>query len=124
MSALREASARKRAEMAESGEKRVVLNPIERARKYPNSLRKAINAMCWSCCGAGADGCKHTRETISLCTASDTCPLWSLRPYQNMTSDSDELDDDGDAPEEALLESILSRAEPIKTSSGGDNSKN
>ncbi len=101
MSALREASARRLAEMAASGEKRVVLNPIERAKKYPTSLRKAITGKCWDCCGAGADGWKHTRETISLCTASDTCTLWPLRPYQNMKADNDDLEDEENALEEA-----------------------
>ncbi len=50
------------------------LDPIEKAKTKPNSLRFAINAKCYDCC------CYQKAE-ISLCTAED-CPLFNLRPYQ------------------------------------------
>lgn len=46
-----EAMAAKRA----AGEKIVVLDPIEKAKANPTSLRMAINAKCWDCVGAGCD---------------------------------------------------------------------
>ena len=85
----------KRAEMTAAGIKVVVLSPTEKARRNKASLRLAINGACWSCCGEGADGWKHTRETIQLCTASETCSLWPVRPYQR----NNEVDDDVEAVE-------------------------
>lgn len=80
----------KKAEMLAAGIPVERLSPIEKARRNPSSLRLAINSKCWSCCGEGADGWKHTRETIQLCTASDTCSLWPVRPYQR----NDEVDNE------------------------------
>jgi len=57
------------------------INPIERARERPESLRAALTAKCWECMGAGYDGIGHTREAIRTCT-SPGCPLYLLRPYQ------------------------------------------
>ena len=51
------------------------LNPIEKAKTKPNSLRFAINAKCYDCtCGQ--------KTEIKKCTASD-CPLFNVRPYQD-----------------------------------------
>ena len=80
----------KRAEMTAAGIKVVVLSPTEKARRNKASLRLAINGKCRSCCGEGADGWKYTRETIQLCTASETCSLWPVRPYQRNDDDEDE----------------------------------
>ena len=51
------------------------LNPVEKARKNPKSLRLAINGKCWDCtCGQ--------RSEIKHCPMPD-CTLWALRPYQD-----------------------------------------
>lgn len=55
------------------------LNPVERAKRNPNSLRAAITAHCYQCCGAGAD--PNVRQTIRDCGILD-CSLHHLRPYQ------------------------------------------
>lgn len=57
----------------------VRLDPIERAKTKPTSLRYAIAAKCWECAGAGQD--PNTRQTIAECTVH-SCPLHSHRPYQ------------------------------------------
>jgi hypothetical protein len=57
------------------------LDPVEKAKRNPSSLRLAINAKCWDCCGAGADGIEFTKETIRTCS-SFSCPLHFQRPYQ------------------------------------------
>ena len=90
MNAALEAAHLKRAEMKEAGIKVVVLSPVEKARRNKASLRLAINGKCRSCCGEGADGWKYTRETIQLCTASETCSLWPVRPYQRNDDVEDE----------------------------------
>jgi hypothetical protein len=96
MSALREASARKRAEMAASGEKVVILNPIQKAWKHPTSLRKAINGKCFDCVGAGND--PKPKWEIGNCLIPG-CTLYPVRPYQKykaMTLDAviEEVEDD------------------------------
>jgi len=50
------------------------LDPIEKAKQNPRSLRFAINAMCYDCC------CFHKPE-VRFCTAVN-CPLHNLRPWQ------------------------------------------
>lgn len=55
------------------------LDPLEKARRNPTSLRKAITAKCWDCIGAGAD--PNPREAIRECQIAD-CPLWPVRPWQ------------------------------------------
>ena len=61
-----------------SGEikKEKTLDPIQKTKKYPKSLKSAIIAKCWDCC------CYQKIE-VSLCTAKD-CPLWIHRPWKNM----------------------------------------
>lgn len=75
----REAVAKKRA----AGQFRV-LDPIEKARNNPKSLRLAINAKCWDCVGAGSD--PHPRKEIGNCVMTD-CPLYPVRPYQHLFED-------------------------------------
>jgi len=58
------------------------LNPIQKAARNPESLRKAVNGKCWECVG----GVNAIRE-ISHCTAWG-CPLWPVRPYRNNSPDS------------------------------------
>ena len=55
-------------------EKAEVLDPIEKAKQNPKSLRAAINAHCFQC------SC-YQRIEVTLCTAKD-CPLHNLRPWQ------------------------------------------
>jgi len=59
-----------------SGElQRVIpLDPIEKAKKNPKSLRAAINAKCYEC------SC-YERIEVTKCTAKD-CPLYDIRPWQ------------------------------------------
>lgn len=50
------------------------LNPIEKARKNPKSLRMVINAKCFDCtCGQ--------RVEITHCPVTG-CSLYPVRPYQ------------------------------------------
>jgi hypothetical protein len=71
-----EAMAQKRA----AGWKPIVLNPVEKAKANPGSVKMAVKAHCWTCCGAGADpGVKlHVRD----CSVK-SCNLWPHRPWQN-----------------------------------------
>ncbi len=50
------------------------LNPIEKAKKNPNSLRFAVNAKCFDCSG-------FERPGVRDCEFAD-CPLHRLRPWQ------------------------------------------
>jgi hypothetical protein len=51
------------------------LNPVEKARNNPKSLRLAINAKCYDCtCGQKLE--------IKHCPMETNCSLWPLRPYQ------------------------------------------
>jgi hypothetical protein len=67
-------------EMREAGWKPVLLNPIEKARANPNSLKLAIRAHCWECNGRDAD--PHVKLRVRDCTIKD-CPLWPHRPWQD-----------------------------------------
>lgn len=55
-------------------EKSVPLDPMEKAKQNPKSLRSAINAKCFDCC------CFQKPE-VKYCTAVN-CPLHHLRPWQ------------------------------------------
>lgn len=60
-----------------SGEIEVVrLNPIQKAKENPTSLRLAINANCFMCLGNGSP------QEIRDCS-SKLCPLHPVRPYQD-----------------------------------------
>ena len=50
------------------------LDPFEKAKLNPKSLRMAINAYCYDCC------CEQKPE-VRFCTAVN-CPLHNLRPWQ------------------------------------------
>lgn len=50
------------------------LNPEERAKANPTSMKYAIRAKCWDCaCGQ--------KEEIRLCPITD-CSLYNFRPYK------------------------------------------
>ena len=63
------------------------LDPIEKARRNPKSLRLAINGKCWDCVGAGAD--PNPRGAIRECAITD-CTLHPVRPYQTAEVDETE----------------------------------
>jgi len=54
-------------------------NPIDKAKDNPNSLRMAINAMCYECIYDGSGGSGKWRQQVEDCTAPN-CPLYNLRP--------------------------------------------
>ena len=50
------------------------LNPEEKAKQNPTSMKYAIRAKCWDCaCGQ--------KEEIKSCTITD-CSLYNFRPYK------------------------------------------
>lgn len=50
------------------------LDPEEKAKANPTSMKYAIRAKCWDCaCGQ--------KEEIRLCTITD-CSLYNFRPYK------------------------------------------
>lgn len=67
------------AEMRARGEKPARLDPIEKARAAPASLRAAVTAKCWDCQCGDADPAPRWR--IGNCRITD-CPLWPMRPYR------------------------------------------
>ncbi len=69
-------------------------NPVKRFFDNPKGFRPAINAMCATCCGCtcekqGASFKNHMeagfRTTIKTCGIT-SCPLHSLRPYQEVSA--------------------------------------
>jgi hypothetical protein len=50
------------------------LSPRAKVKRHPTSLRAAINAKCYYCCG-------NQRLEVTLCAMTD-CPLWNVRPWQ------------------------------------------
>ena len=81
----------KRAEMTAAGIPVERLDPIEKAMRYPQSLRFAINGKCWDCIGAGHD--PNPRGAIRDCEIDD-CTLWPVRPYQRKDSGIEVVDDE------------------------------
>ena len=77
---LERASAR-RAELRAAGVKVERLDPLERAARSPKSLRLAINAKCYDCEARDSD--PNVQLRIGTCTIQ-TCPLWPVRPYQDI----------------------------------------
>ena len=65
----------KRAENACLGIK--PLNPIEKAKQSPKSMRLAINAFCFDCMGQESGWRNHIRAC-----PSKNCPLFGFRPYK------------------------------------------
>lgn len=75
LAAARAAQAARRA----AGDPVVRLDPAERARLNPRSLRLAVTAKCWDCVGGDAD--PNPRGRIRECSVT-RCALHSTRPYQ------------------------------------------
>jgi len=92
MSALDKAREAQRAKR-EAGEIEI-LDPIEKSRRKPDSLRLAINGKCWDCIGGASD--PGPRQRIRDCPCTD-CTLYQVRPYQNVKGRPSYLDVD-DAP--------------------------
>lgn len=80
------------------------LDPIERARRNPQSLRLAINGKCWDCQGGDAD--PNPRERIRSCEIS-TCSLWPVRPHRGGRGGEDSSDSAIVVVEESEEEVIL-----------------
>ena len=53
------------------------LNPLQRAIRHPESLRRALSAKCWECVGG-----VNAAHEIAHCAAWG-CPLWPVRPYRH-----------------------------------------
>jgi hypothetical protein len=70
---------RRQRELREAGTPVERLDPIERARRNPTSLRLAINARCYDCGGRDADPSWRARITECVIPA---CALYPVRPYQ------------------------------------------
>jgi len=54
--------------------KKTRLNPMQKAKANPKSLRAAVNARCFEC-----GGCQY--KEVILCPVKE-CPLWPHRPWQ------------------------------------------
>lgn len=78
----------KAAEMRALGVKVERLDPMEKARRKPTSLRLAITAKCWDCQGGASDPAPRAR--IGACELT-RCPLHPVRPWQR--SEEDESDE-------------------------------
>jgi len=60
------------------------MNPIQKAKAHPGSLRHAINGHCYMCMGGDPDGLTTSNSVsrdIRECQ-SEVCPLRSVRPFQ------------------------------------------
>ena len=57
-----------------NGEKIIPKTPLEQVRDNPKSLRKRINAKCWTCV------C-YQKVEVDRCGCPD-CPLYDVRPWQ------------------------------------------
>lgn len=78
-----EAAQLKREELKRAGIQPERLDPIERAKRNPTSLRLAINAECFRCVGQGDDA--NPARLIRECEVK-TCGLWNVRPHQKERS--------------------------------------
>lgn len=109
----------KMAEKRATGWKPVILNPVLKAKAHPGSVKMAVKAHCWTCCGAGADpGVKlHVRD----CSVT-SCNLHPHRPWQTakgrlligedgtLVAEGHDAGDAGEAAED-LTENALSDAD-------------
>lgn len=93
-------------ELRAAGYKPVQLNPVEKARANPRSLKLGIRAHCWICCGGDSD--PGVKLRVRDCGLKEKCTLWVHRPWQTATGrvdadgigvDADVEGDDDDIPE-------------------------
>jgi hypothetical protein len=70
---------------AAGGERPAPCEPLERARRNPQSRALAIAAKCWDCMGGDAD--PGIRARIRQCPIT-RCPLHAFRPYQRSDSEA------------------------------------
>lgn len=73
------ALAKARQEAKEKGITFAKRNPLEKLQDNPTSRKLAIDAMCYTCVGAGADS--GVRAAIRNCGVRK-CPLYACRPYK------------------------------------------
>lgn len=71
-------------DLSEKGRKQR-LSPAERAAANPKSLRLAICAMCFNCQGGDMQAPHVTKSFVRDCKTK-SCPLWSVRGWQNTTT--------------------------------------
>jgi hypothetical protein len=71
----------KRREMAESGIKIKVLDPVEKLATNPGNRKLAIAAKCFDCEGSGLD--PGWKSRIGACEIT-SCALHAVRPYQRL----------------------------------------
>lgn len=85
-----------------SGWKPEILDPVEKAKRNPGSLKLAIRAHCYLCEGGDSD--PGVRYRVGTCALEDKCPLWRHRPWQRLSKDEAlegiDADAEGDASEE------------------------
>lgn len=80
MSRALEAARAAQQRLRDAGQTPERLDPMERARRTPASLRLALNAKCFDCVGGTCADHGHVRA-IRECP-SGRCPLHGLRPYR------------------------------------------
>ena len=68
-------------EMREAGIEPERLDPMQKASRNPQSLRKAIDAKCWDCQGQDAD--PGVKWRVGNCQILD-CPLHPVRPWRHL----------------------------------------
>lgn len=76
----------KRDEMRAAGIEVERLDPIEKAKRNPQSKALAIKAKCWECVGCGID--PNPRAAIRDCQVIK-CPLHNVRPFQAKDNEDD-----------------------------------
>lgn len=84
----------KMAELRATGWKPEHLDPVEKARRNPKSMKLAIRANCYLCMGGGSDAGVRIRVRDCSVTA---CMLRAFRPWQ---------DAKGSISEEGVIEEI------------------
>ena len=87
MERLRAAGVRYREKLAAGEIER--LTPTQKAKANPKSMRAAINAECYDCCGE-----ENWINRTKFCTLFD-CPFWTLRKNSKGISKQECLDFEG-----------------------------
>lgn len=66
------------------------LDPVQRAKRKPTSLKLAIAARCFQCQGEDQD--PGVRQRIRDCGCEATCALWPHRPGANKNAAEPEIE--------------------------------